>query len=154
MLENQLPVSGQEERRPHHLLVIFLILIFPPAAFYILWKYRTYHSWFSGLIWTAGFIIFAYTLVMNFIILPYITKAISVAGVGGNTFDNKWVYLLLIFSIAQIIFGFYLRRVFKVKGDIPRLMMILCVCIFVLDYVVPGLVYSQITGQIYGSLGL
>lgn len=152
-MEDQLPVTA-EEKRPHHLLVIFLILIFPPAAFYILWKYKTYHSWFSGLIWTTGLIIAAYTLAMNFFVLPYIAKAISVAGVGGQLIDNKWIYLLLIFSVAQIIFGFYLRRVFKKRGDISRLMMILCFCIFVLDYVVPGLTYSQIYGQIYGSLGL
>lgn len=154
MPENQLPLAGQEEKRPHHLLVIFLILIFPPAAFYILWKYRTYHSWFSGLIWTTGSIIFAYTMALNFIVLPYITRAISVAGVGGVAGDNKWVWVMLIFSIAQIVFGFYLRRVFKQRGEIARWMMISCVCIFVLDYALPGLIYSQITGQVYGSLGI
>lgn len=150
---NQLPVAAQE-KRPHHLLVIFLILIFPPAAFYILWKYKTYHSWFSGLIWTTGFIIAAYTLAINFLVLPYVAKAISVAGIGGQLVDNKWIWVLLTFSVLQIIFGFYLKRVFKEKGDIYRWMMISCFCIFLLDYVVPGLVYSQITGQIYGSLGI
>ncbi|MDO8486749.1 MAG: hypothetical protein Q7S45_00430 [Candidatus Curtissbacteria bacterium] len=149
-----MPLADQEGKRPHHLLVIFLILIFPPAAFYILWKYKGYHSWLAGLIWTAGLIILVYTLALNFLVLPYITRAISVAGVGALAGDNKWVWALLIFSIAQIIFGFYLRRVFKQQGDITRWMMIVCVCIFVLDYVFPGLIYGQITGQIYSSLGI
>ncbi|GEM_PF-6533007 len=152
-MEDKLPVTA-EEKRPHHLLVIFLILVFPPAAFYILWKYKGYHSWFPHLMWLSGILLFIYTLLINFFLLPYVSRALISSGNPNAAVGRGWIYVLLVFFIGQSIFGFYLRVIFKNKGDISRLMMALSIFLFGLDYIAPGLIYGQIVAPIYNSLGL
>ncbi len=137
----------------HHLLVVTTLLIFPPVAFYLMWKYKDYHYWFASLSWISGAFLLLYTLILNFGILPQVQNVIRLYGNGTKvTLDGGLILLLLFLSITQIILGFYLKYVYMKRGDLTKVEMAICIALFGLGYIVPGIVYNNIVTPIYDSV--
>ena len=139
----------------HHFMVMFFLLVFPPVSFYLMWKYRDYHGWFATISWGSGIFLLIYTLVINFGIVPQIQKIVTQYGNVDRGFiglDIRFVYILIAISIVQIIYGLYLRRKFKQRGDLPKVDIVLSMIILAFGYFIPGMVYSAVVAPIYNSI--
>lgn len=152
-LDNKTVKTGP--RLHHHLLLVVCLFVFPPVSLYLMWKYKEYHVWFATLSWVSGALLFVYTLILNFGILPQIQKALnSNSGGSGVVLGGSVILILITFALIQTGLGFYLKRQYKVRGDLTKGEMGLAIGLYGLGYLLPGLIYGDIVGPIYSSLNL
>lgn len=139
----------------HHFMVMLFLFVFPPVSFYIMWKFKDYHGWFASICWISGIFLFLYTLIINFGVVPQIQKIVTQYGTNNKGFvglDIRFVYLLIAISILQIVYGLYLRRKFKQRGDLPKVDIVLSMIILAFGYFIPGMAYSAVVTPIYNSV--
>lgn len=91
-------------------IVVVLLLIFPPLAWYFMWRERRYHSWFPMLVVLYGVLTLVVSLVFTVLVLPKFIDLYRDFGVRFPT--NAWVmsYAGIAYGILQVSFGLYARR--------------------------------------------
>lgn len=139
----------------HHFMVMLFLFVFPPVSFYIMWKYKDYHGWFASICWVSGIFLLLYTLIINFGVVPQIQKIVTQYGTNDKGFvglDIRYVYILIAISVVQIVYGLYLRRKFRQRGDLPKVDIVLSMIILAFGYFIPGMVYSAVVAPIYDSI--
>ena len=119
-------------------LVILLLSIFPPAAFYFMWKDEAYHGWFAPLNWLFGFSLFAFGMFMEFVLLPQLAILYTELGTAQPPETAQYfIYAIFMLSFLQIVFGFVLKMERKKVSRLPALYLFASILFFILDYVIP-----------------
>ena len=146
---------NEEEKSPKTAswIISLLLVIFPPAAFYLLWKDRAYHGWFAHLSWFFGASLVLFGVSFNFYVLPQINLAIgTLTGETAAHVGSGLLWLTVVLGIVQTGFGFSLRKKFRETGELPAVYLSASILLFILDYVLPLLVYSKVITPLYSSL--
>lgn len=134
-------------------LVTLLLLVFPPAAFYFMWRDATYHKWFVWMSWFLGGFLVVYFLFANYFLVPRINTLVSAASAPQISFGFiEWVSVFGL-GIAQFVVGFVLRMQLKKAGKISTLWLVIAVALLLIDYLAPTVMYSKIVGSVYSSMG-
>lgn len=150
-----LTVATQKAKQNHKYaswLVSLLLLVFPPVALYLMWRDKTYHSWFAWISWVFGGFLLLYFLFINYVLVPRINGMIAVASAQKVVF-SLWDWVLVLgLGIGQFGLGFLLKKQIKKTGSLTAILLIVAILLLVADYVVPSMVYSKILGPIYSSV--
>ncbi len=137
----------------HHFIIGIFLLVFPPVSFYFMWRDKAYHFWFPTFNLFSGITLFAYTLILNFGVLPQIQNLINVYGRGVPVNLSLWVVIpLLILALCQIGLGFFLKGEVEKRGDLTRAEMAASMILFMVVYIFSSVYYGQILGPIYSSV--
>ncbi|MBI3342215.1 hypothetical protein HY024_03780 [Candidatus Curtissbacteria bacterium] len=132
--------------------VTLALAVFPPLGFYLMWKDKTYHSWFSWLNWVFGIFLLVYIWYAVYILIPQINHALG--GINGKVVSLSSFETIAIvgFSILQIAIGFWIRFSVRKNGELGRGMLICAIVLLSLDYFVPTYLYSKIIEPIYSAI--
>lgn len=126
-----------------HALIIFLLWAFAPAAWFLLWKDKKYHSWFPKLLWVNGIIFSIIFFTQSFIFIPKLEQIYDVVGIEVPPSTTPLAaFLVLVFVLLQIPAGIHLqKKIIKHKSLTDK-------------YVIPILFIFLIDGIIAFSTGL
>lgn len=139
--------------------IVLALAIFPPVAFYLMWKDKNYHSWLVSLHWLFGFSLLAFVGFLQFVLMPKLGVLYRELGIpqANSTGTTIGIYLLIL-AVVQVIYGFVLKRVQKQKGELPRLHLAITMFVFLLDYILPSIFYMSVLSvdvlskQIFGTM--
>ena len=122
-------------------LFILFLGLFPPVAWYFLWKEKRRHQFFSILLYIYGSIILTSISFYEFFLRPQIARF----------FGEHWqpapldtpiglvfITLMMIYAVAQIAFGKSMKRAFQKYSCLPRRWLWGTAIIFILDTVFFG----------------
>ena len=138
-------------------VIVLFLLLFPPVAFYLLWKDKAYHGWFYSLNIFFGISLVVFGIFMKVFLIPLLTKAFSTVGAKQPGSSSALIIILIVFAIFQICFGFYLKNKRNPDGSLSVGYRTICIVLFLVDYVIPMWFYSSIlslTTQTSQFLGL
>lgn len=139
-------------------IVVLLLLVFPPAAWYIMWKERQYHRWFSVVI-----MIYSCALlltIVNFVlfVVPQMLKMYQDMEIPNQfaPYIYPAVICLTAFSIIQIGYSLYIKRYVEKYGKLSTNLLVITVSILILGYLfyslVPGIMSILIMSPLYSIL--
>ncbi len=125
----------------HHPGVITtLLLVFPPAAWYIMWKHEKYHSWFPKLLlfYTVP------TLVIYVLQLLFLIPRLHA--------NPTPIYWGMIFYISQIMFYFLMKKEFDKSKKLEHTFILITIGILSIDTLLPILInYSALFTTVFGK---
>lgn len=139
----------QSKHQHRTLLIVALIWIFPPAAWYLMWKDKTYHSWFAYLTWIFGGATLLIVFLQSAIVIPKMMNLYSDFSV---SVPNPWPTVIIsgAFGLAQIIFGIYLYQQVKKSSQIQGWqMLVFCLTQLVYFIGLPAYFIYSIINPIY-----
>lgn len=120
----------------HHLpkwLVALLLVTVPPLAWWHMWKNHRYHSWFPYVLWLNAAITFGFAAYVVIHFYPLITKVFHT-----STYIFASHIGLLLLAIFEIIFGFYLIKMFKNEVVLGRkILAIVIILLFINTIAIP-----------------
>lgn len=139
-------------------IVALLLLVFPPAAWYIMWKEKQYHRWFSVII-----MIYSCALlltIVNFVLFvaPQMLKMYQDMEIPNHfaPYIYPAVICLIAFSIIQIGYSLYIKRYVEKYGELSTNLLVITVAILILGYLfyslVPGIMSILIMNPLYSIL--
>lgn len=138
--------------KPHiypPLVIVGLIWFFPPAAWYLMWKDKTYHSWFAYLLWIFGGATLVFVFVQSAFVIP---KLMYLYSEFNASVPSPWPMAIIsgAIGLAQVLFGAYLRQQFKKNGRIFGWHMVVF-CLTQLTYLVgfPAYMVYSLVRPIY-----
>ena len=117
------------KRQYRPLLVILLILVFPPAAWYLLWRDTTYHRWFTYLLLVYGILTVAFSGVLIFVVMPKLSQLYSQFEPAGPP-SQVIGYLGLFYGGVQLALAAYLSRFLTLHPRLENWQLALAVAIF------------------------
>lgn len=129
---NQLPTTAQVSHTATW-IVVALYFVFPPAAWYFIYKEEKFHRWLPNLLIIFGII---YTLLFTSYLIFVIPKLTNLYNeIGAAAPKNSSIYLSISagLSLIQLIFGIYLSRKIKVTGKLPKTLLIISILLLALD---------------------
>jgi len=103
------------------ILVLLLLIFFPPAAWYVMWREKHYHSWFIYLIAFYGVLTLIGSFAIRLIFIPYTNQLYASLGLtqpAVSPFSYTNIYLIL--GIIEIILALLLFLVNKKHKSLPR----------------------------------
>lgn len=106
-------------------LVLLLLIFFPPAAWYVMWREKEYHLWFTYLIAFYGVLTLLGSYAIRLIFIPYSNNLYASLGLTQpkvSPFSYTTIYLIL--GIIEIALAAVLYVVFRKHKDLPRLWLI------------------------------
>jgi len=116
-------------------LIILLIFFFPPIALYFMKKEREYHNWFPIIVWICSGFILVLIVFYSFFTLPRLMLLLEDFDAPNNSPPSiEIMVVLVIFTLAQVIFGFLLKRKLRANNELSRCFMWTAITIIVLDY--------------------
>ena len=121
------------EKSPFHLphwVVILLLLFVPPVAWWHMWKNHRYHTWFPYVLWLNAAIILGFAAYVVTHFYPLITKISD-----SSTYIFAGHIGLLLLAIFEIVFGFYLIRMFKNEAILRRRILAIVITLLFLNAV-------------------
>lgn len=124
------------EKGPFHLphwAVILLLFFVPPIAWWHMWKNHRYHTWFPYVLWLNAAITFGFStyVIVNF--YPLLTRFVD-----SKTFIFTSHIGLLLLAVFEIVFGFYLIKMFKNETMLKRkILAIVIVLLFINTIAIP-----------------
>lgn len=117
-------------------LVYVLLFIFPPAAWFIIWKYRKFHFLFPIILWVYSGTTLLFFLIQAIFIVPKMLSIYAEFNTEIPRIGITAVYGGIIFTLLEIIFAFYLFKKNKTGGGIPKAGMIGTVILYTLHWLV------------------
>jgi hypothetical protein len=106
--------------------IILWLVIFPPVAWYLMWKESHYHRWFAYLLWLNSFPTIS-ALLLIFIVYPRILALLNYI----PSDQLIALALIVIFGILQLTLGFIVFR--KTASQMPLTKTMLLVTIITLS---------------------
>jgi len=93
-------------------LIVLLLLLFWPAAFYLMYKDKRFHTWFPVLLWIYAIPFLLLSLVYAFFVIPQLNALlVSVNAVHPSlTIIYVIIALVDVVLIIEIIFAFYAKK--------------------------------------------
>jgi hypothetical protein len=136
------------------IVIILLFLIFPPIAWYFMWKEKSYHIWFSSLLFLYAFFSVILTASMLFIVLPSIPTLY--AGLNAETPDTQRYYpisiMVLVFCFFQAAFAIYTRKKTLQNQGLSNNLLALSILLLVVSYIVTSFGIGTLTSLIITPL--
>ena len=103
------------------ILVLLLLIFFPPAAWYVMWREKHYHSWFIYLIAFYGVLTLIGSFAIRLIFIPYTNQLYASLGLTQpaiSPFSYTTIYLIL--GVIEIVLAIILFLVNKKNKGLPR----------------------------------
>jgi hypothetical protein len=94
------------------LLIIILLLLFWPAAFYLMYKDKRFHTWFPVLLWIYAIPFLLLSLVYAFLIIPQLNALYVSMNVNHPSLTVIYAIIAVVdvVLIIEIIFAFYAKK--------------------------------------------
>ena len=97
-----------------HFVIVLLLWLFAPGAWYLMWKDKTYHSWFAPLLFVNGIVVGFMVITQAFVVIPWISRLYDYYGIHPLPFFSSVMALsIVLFAIIQIIYGYHIRKIAK-----------------------------------------
>lgn len=94
-----------------HAIVVALLWLFAPAAWYLMWRDKKYHSWFPPLLYVNGFVIAGMVFIQTGTYIPWMQEIYSYYGAHPVSFLGALAGVLMgLYAIIHLIFGIYFKR--------------------------------------------
>ncbi|MDP3941562.1 MAG: PsbP-related protein [bacterium] len=114
-------------------LVILCLLFIPPVAWWHMWRNHRYHTWFPYILWLNAAATFGFTAYIVIHFYPLLTTFFD-----GATYIFISHIFLLLFSVFEIAFGFYLIEKFKNESVLRhRILAIVIIFLFINTIAIP-----------------
>lgn len=113
-------------------IVTLLLFIFPPIAWYFMWKEKRYYSWFVTLIIIYGVVYFLLFASQAFIVGPKLSALYQSMNTAQPTTSKILPFIMTILTLLQIGFGIYLMGKIK-KGNVTKTNLLISVIILAFD---------------------
>ena len=125
-------------------VIIFFLTLFPPIAFYLMWKDEKYHGWFAYLNWLFGISLVLFSAFLFFAILPKINSLYAQIGYQNPNKGGTFAVVMVIVAVLQIIWGFILKKKQRGDGKLSTTYLLISIALFALDYIIPTILYSSV----------
>jgi hypothetical protein len=136
------PQPQNTSKGPSKHLILILLIIFPPAAWYYMWKENRYHNWFASVLIVDGLIFIATAILFLLAIYYPITQASSTLGVTTPEIASTIQYVFIALGVIEIIYGLFLRLKTHHFTSLPKSYLIAAIILLTIHYV--GLPLGQI----------
>lgn len=143
---NNLTMEKGSFHLPHWIVILLLIFI-PPVAWWHMWKNHRYHTWFPYVLWLNAAVMFGFAAYVIVHFYPLLT-----------TFYDSATYIfashigLLLFAIFEIIFGFYLVKMFKNEAMLRRKILAVVIVLLFLNTIAIPLSQLIITSNLKNQI--
>jgi hypothetical protein len=120
-------------------LVLPLLGLFPPVAWYFLWKEKHRHRFFPIILYIYGSLILTSTSIYLFILRPQIVRITAIYSQPTpleSSLGLAIIILLMIYAVAQIILGKFMKKAYQKYSSLPRHWLWGTAIIFVLDTII------------------
>ena len=120
-----------------HLVIVALLWLFAPAAWYLMWQDKKYHSWFAPLLLVNGIVIGIMIITQSYVFIPYISALYELYGVHPLPFFSSVTAIIVVaFAVIQIIYGLHVRRTESLKNKLVTEHLALTVVFFTVDVII------------------
>ncbi len=130
--------------------LIFLLIIFPPLAWYFLYKDKRYHRWFPILLYIYGALLLVSVGVMQTSIMQLI-GLYNGMGVKVPFTVYTSVPIGIVFAAVMILFGLFLGMKIRAEKDNKGILITVILFFVSFGYAVAAIIYSIIY-PIYGLI--
>lgn len=98
-------------KKSKHALIIFLLWAFAPAAWFLLWRDKKYHSWFPKLLWVNGIIFSVIFVTQSFVFIPKLEEIYTALKIEVPSSTTPLAALVILaFVLLQIPAGMHLQK--------------------------------------------
>ncbi len=126
---------------PPKALIIALLIIFPPAAYYLIWKNEHFYSWLPNILWISGSIGLVTQIFNGILFVPQFIVLYESLGVQSPYVIAVPFAIAFFLAIAQICWGFYLSYKLQKRGtDVKRMAAITLLFLLLIPTLMVGLV--------------
>jgi len=114
LIQSDVPNLPSENAIPKWVIIV-LLLIFPPVAFYLMWKEKSYHKWFANLLIFVGSLTSILGIIQILIVTPKLLDLYKEFNTKISPTHSVAAYLLIVFGIIEFSFGIYLKNKLKME---------------------------------------
>lgn len=148
------PVATPKIGKSKHLILILLI-VFPPLAWYYMWKEDRYHNWFASVLIIDGLIFIATAILLLATIYPPITQLFTAVKAEHPTTAKIMPYLFIALGIIEVAYGLYLRIKTHHLPLLPKKLLVLVIILLSIHFVgLPlgqALSYVDLISKLYNT---
>lgn len=117
----------------HRLMVFLLLFIFPPLAWWHMWKDHRYHTWFPYVLWVNGAALLGYCTFILTQFYPLLTGSLN-----PTTSLFMGHVGLFTLSCSEIVYGFYLNRICKENAKLnSKTLRVVIILLFINTLAIP-----------------
>jgi hypothetical protein len=144
----QQPHTVQQPSRSFR-LVLLLLGLFPPVAWYFLWKEKRRQQFFPILLYIYGSLILTSSALYTFFLRPQIAaiNPSSPPPLLDSYIGSILMSLLMIYAASQIAFGRFIKREFQKYSCLPIRWLLVIAVMFVLDTIFFASLFPAIIGS-------
>lgn len=128
-------VAVQKEKFLPEWIIVMLLLVFPPVAWYIMWRENHYHNWFTSLLLVSGILSLLTFFPMLYAIpqIATIYQSLNLS-TSGTFIAIVWIYSGIVLSIFELVLAFVIREKVKAQGHASNQLLLFAVLILCVTY--------------------
>lgn len=144
------PTNPQVSKHIPTWVVIVLLIVFPPAALFIIFKEKQYHSWLPVLLWLFAIPYLFIFAIMRIFVTPQLETLYKNLNLPNSISTiNVIIVLFMILLFTQTIYGFIISHKRKLLGYLSIKLLIIALLFFVIDFISPAFILVGIIKPIY-----
>lgn len=146
----------EQSHSASHITVLVLLFLFPPAAWYIMWKNKQYHSWFPMLLILNALIPLVTLIIMLLFVVPQLMTLYNNLNVQPNFSPYPLIITAIILSGIQILFAIYIRQRVKKYGQLSQNLLVVTLIFLITNFLITflgiGAIQLSIISPIYNLI--
>lgn len=133
-LQQASPPTPQTSSVSKHLILILLVL-FPPLAWYYMWKENKYHNWFASVLMIDGLIFIGTSILLMAAVYPPITQLYDSLALPHPVLAETLPYVFIIIGVIEILYGLYLKTQTRNTKSLSKSLLVVAVFLLLVHFI-------------------
>lgn len=123
--------------------IVLLLFVFPPIAWFYMWKHRSYHLWLVNSLYIYSIATFGVGLYLFFFDFQSLREIYRMLGIAdGLTTEQVLISLPILLSLSLLILALHLKSKLKKQGKLTESQLTMTMVIIVLYSMIIPLAYT------------